>query len=119
MRKKGSILIVTLWTLSFLAIFAVGIARVVGGQLHLASHLQDRLKTYYLAQAGIERAITILTADETEKRDSLDEQWANSEELFKEIPLSDGYVTVSYRIDESSEEQQQTEQQQVPIEQQV
>ncbi|MBU3933417.1 MAG: general secretion pathway protein GspK [Candidatus Omnitrophica bacterium] len=101
---KGSILIVTLWTLSFLTTFAVGLARNASGQLRLASHLQDRSKMYYLAAAGIERGIIELKADETPKYDSLNERWSNSEELFKEIPLDEGYITLSYRMEEEGED---------------
>ena len=91
--KKGSILIFTLWVLSFLSIFAIGRSRNVSSQLHFASHLQDRLRAYYLASAGIERAIIELNADEDFKCDNLSEEWANSEE-FKEMPLGDGYISL-------------------------
>ena len=91
--KKGSILIFTLWVLSFLSIFAIGLSRNVSSQLHFASHLQDRLRAYYLASAGIERAIIELNADEDFKCDNLSEEWANSEE-FKEMPLGDGYISL-------------------------
>ena len=94
--KKGSILILTLWTLSFLTIFAVTLSSRVSAQLRLASHLQDRLKAYYLANAGIEAAIVELAADKTLDYDSLNETWANNEEFFKEAPLGGGYITLSY-----------------------
>ncbi|UCB57599.1 MAG: general secretion pathway protein GspK [Candidatus Omnitrophota bacterium] len=99
--KKGSILILTLWTLSFLTIFAVGVAFSAGSQLRLASHLQERLKLYYLAKAGIEKGIIELKGDITPKYDSLNERWAKSDEYFKELPLDGGYITFSL-TDESS-----------------
>ncbi len=94
---KSSILVVSLWVLSFLAILAVGLAHNTLAQLHLASYFQDRLKTYYLALAGIERGIIELKADRTPNWDSLGEEWSSSEELFKEIPLGDGYITLSHQ----------------------
>lgn len=90
--KKASILILTLWVLSFLSVFAIGLSRNVSSQLYFASHLQDRLRMHYLAYAGIERAIVELNADEDFKSDSLGEKWANSEE-FKEMPLGAGYIS--------------------------
>ena len=102
--KKGSILILTLWVLSFLTIFAVGLSYNVSGQLRMASHFQDRLKAYYLANAGIERAIVELAADETSASDSLDEAWANNEEFFKEAPVGNGYITISYTMTRVGEE---------------
>ena len=94
--KNGSILILTLWVLSFLTIFAVGLSHNVSVQLRMASHFQDRLKAYYLANAGIERAIVELTADQTPACDSLNEAWANNEEFFKEAPVGNGYINLSY-----------------------
>lgn len=105
--KKGSVLILTLWILSFLTVFAVGLGRNVSGQLRLASHLQDRLKMYYLARAGIERAIGELQlSDETPHYDSLNERWSNNEEAFKDIPLNGGYITVSYQLKDELPESQ-------------
>ncbi len=91
--RKASILILTLWILSFLSVFAIGLSRNVSSQLNFASHLQDRLRMYYLACAGIERAIVELRADEEVAYDSLSEKWASREE-FKEIPLGDGYINL-------------------------
>lgn len=104
--KNGSILIITLWTLSLLTIFTVSLGYNIACQLRLADHLQDRLKMYYLAKAGIERAIIELEVDETPGYDSLNETWANNEEFFKEVPLGDGYITVSYQLEERVSESQ-------------
>ena len=104
MSKKASILIITLWVLSLLTIFAVNLGYTVRAQLHYAGHLQDRLKMYYLARAGIERAIIELMNDETESYDTLNETWANNEELFKEIPFDDGFINLSFNLSESEED---------------
>lgn len=110
MNKRGSILIVTLWVLSILAIFAVNLGYTVRTQLFYAHHLQDRLKMYYMARAGIERAIIELMNinDETESYDALNETWANNEELFKEMPFGDGFITFSYLLRENEEDEQTT-----------
>ena len=104
--KKGSILILTLWVLSFLTIFAVGLSHNVSGQLRMASYFQDRLKAYYLANAGIERAIVELAADQASAYDSLNEAWANNEEFFKEAPVGNGYITLSYTMTRLGENEQ-------------
>lgn len=106
--RAGSILILTLWVLSFLVISTIGLGRCIWAQLNFAAHLQDRLKMYYLALAGIEKAIVVLQADQTQDVDSLNEKWANSEELFKQTPLGDGYVTVSYQLEQQKKEGQKT-----------
>ncbi|MDP8297389.1 MAG: hypothetical protein RAP41_04310, partial [Candidatus Orphnella occulta] len=98
--RTASILILTLWMLSFLTIFVVGLGYNVSGQLRLAAHIQDRLKTYYLAKAGIEQAIVRFAMDEDTQHTSLNEEWSNSEDFFKDTPLGDGTVTVSYQLDD-------------------
>ncbi len=104
--RTASILILTLWMLGFMTIFTIGLANNVSGQLRLASHIQDRLKMYYLAKAGIERATIKFEMDETPNYTSLNEEWSNSEDFFKEIPFGDGYITVSYQLkNEAADEQ--------------
>ena len=94
---RASIMIVTVWVLGFLTIFVVNLGFMVRTQLQFADHLQDRLKTYYLARAGIERAVVELYKDEDRGQDALNEPWANKEEFFKDLPLGGGFVTVSYK----------------------
>lgn len=98
MNARGSILIITLWVLSLLTILAVNLGFTTRSQLHYARHLQNRLKMYYLAKAGIERAIIELINDEIQGIDTLIEPWANNDELFKEMPLGEGFITVSYQL---------------------
>ncbi len=57
---------------------------------------------YYLARAGIEKAISELERkDDTPNYDSLNEKWSNDADSFKEMPLDGGYVTVSYQLKDS------------------
>jgi len=97
-NKTASVLILTLWIVSFLTVFVVSLGYNVSGQLHLASHIQGRLKAYYLANAGIELAKTRFGMDETPKYTCLNEEWSNNEEFFKEVPFGDGHITVSYQL---------------------
>jgi len=90
-------LIVTLWVLSFLTILVVNLGFMVRTQLQFADHLQDRLKMYYIARGGIEKAAAELYEDQTDNVDTLNESWANNEELFRDFPFIGGYITVSYK----------------------
>ena len=96
--KNGSILILTVWILSFLTIFAIGMGSIVSSQLNLASYFKNRLTIYYLAKAGIERAVVELIMDKTKAYDTLNEDLTNSESFFKEIALDTGYFSVSYNL---------------------
>jgi len=96
--KSGSILILTVWVLSFLTIFAIGMGSIVSSQLNLASYFKDRLTMYYLAKAGVERATVELITDRNKTYDTLNEDLTNNESFFKEIPLDTGYFSVSYYL---------------------
>lgn len=105
--KRGSILVVVLWALFFLAALAVSIYALLAPQIGLAGRLKDRTRLYYLAQAGARKAMAVLADDETEGTDGFRDVWANSEEEFKDMRLGeDGYVSVSYKFfdDDGAEE---------------
>jgi len=93
---RASALIITLWVLGFLTILVVNLGFLVRSQLQFADHLQDRLKMYYLARAGIERAAAELSVDESKNYDALNESWANNEKLFKDYSFGGGFITISY-----------------------
>lgn len=112
-RKKASILIFTLWVLVFLAIFNIGLGYNVSSRLRFAGHFQDRLRMYYLAKSGIELGIAELEKDETPLCDSLNEPWSNSEETFKNIPLGDGYITLSYSLNPCALSLEEDEEQEI------
>ncbi len=108
-KKRASVLISTLWVLSFLSVFAVNLAYTTRNQLHYARHLQNRVKAYYLAKAGIEKAISEVISDADGKMDGFNDSWANNEELFKDKPFGEGFVTISYQLQvESGEDESMT-----------
>lgn len=105
--ERGSILVVVLWALFFLAALAASIYALLAPQIGLAGRLKDRTRLYYLAQAGARKAMAVLADDETEDTDGFKDVWANSEEEFKDMRLSEeGYVSVSYKLldDDGAEE---------------
>ena len=96
--KNGSILILTIWVLSFLSIFAIGMGSVVASQLNLASYFKDRLTMYYLAKTGVEKAIVEILVDKGKAYNALNEGLTNNESFFKETALDTGYFSVSYNL---------------------
>ncbi|MDD5436231.1 MAG: type II secretion system protein GspK [Candidatus Omnitrophica bacterium] len=69
-KRRGTILITSLWILSILAILAVGIGLRVSIEARLAKNNMDRLKSLYLAKAGATQAIYRLSKS-TNPYDSL------------------------------------------------
>ena len=97
--ERGSILVVVLWALFFLAALAASIYALLAPQIGLAGRLKDRTRLYYLAQAGAQKAMAVLAGDETEDTDGFKDTWASSEGEFKDMHLGeDGYVSVSYKL---------------------
>lgn len=94
--QRASVLIITLWVLSFLTIFVINLGFMVRSGLLYADHLQDRLKMYCLARAGIERAVAELNKDDTGNYDAFNEPWGNNKDLFKDLPFGGGFITLSY-----------------------
>lgn len=63
MDKKASVLMITLWILAILVIFALGLGQRASIALRLVRYQRDRLKATYLAKAGINKVISILGED--------------------------------------------------------
>ncbi|MFH1189729.1 MAG: hypothetical protein V1682_03480 [Candidatus Omnitrophota bacterium] len=88
--RRGSVLIAVLWSLFFLAMLAVAVNSYVRPQLELSAKLLGKAKMYYLARAGVERAILEIENDATSDYDSLYDSWSSNEKAFKGAPLGDG-----------------------------
>ena len=103
--KSGSVLIAVLWSLFFLAALALVINAYITPQLSLAASLRDRTVLRYLAEAGVQRSLLELRSDETEEFDALNSSWADNEEAFKEIYLTNsGYFSVEHSAAAEEEE---------------
>lgn len=92
---EGSVLILALWVLFFLTSLAMAVGMHVSGNLILTARLKTGMTAYYLAKAGVERAILEIGRN-SNAWDNLTEPWCNNEEIFKDIRLGDGSFSVSY-----------------------
>ena len=93
LTNNGSILIVVLWSLFFLSALAVAIRIYVEPQLDLAGRLNRKAAMYYLAAAGVKRAVLELENDETTEFDALSDLWSD-EETIHEMALGEGNFSV-------------------------
>ena len=116
--ERGSILILVLWALFFLGILSLAIRAHVQPQLSLAQKLLGRAKMYYLASAGVERAILEVKNDgvdeeDADGKDSDEEEvydydafsdlWGNNEKAFKDIELDGGTFSIVNIVTADSE----------------
>jgi general secretion pathway protein K len=99
-RKDGVILIASLWIIAILSIFAVSIGRQASVSLKLTSYDTDKRQAYFIARAGIVRALseklmeykTGMSSD----IDALSQPWANNKDLFLMRTFGPGYYTIGY-----------------------
>lgn len=94
--EKASILIISLWILAILSMFAIGIGHKLSLQVRLLDNHLDSVRAFYIAEAGIKRAIA-----ESQKQpqnaiysDSFNQPWLNNEAVFKDVEFGDGRYTV-------------------------
>ncbi len=105
-NNSGVILIVTIWMLIILTMLAVGIGHRNSIGVKLNRYAIDRLKSYYIAKAGVQAVIKELVKDMinpgTKDYDTLYEcgislaEGQTPEDLFKDIPFGEGGYSVSY-----------------------
>ncbi|NQT89793.1 MAG: general secretion pathway protein GspK [Candidatus Omnitrophica bacterium] len=104
MKNKGIILITALWIIAILTVFAVSIGRRCAISLKLTSYSVDRQKAFFIARAGILRALAEKSLEYKRGRttpiNALSQRWANSKELFDGHRFGDGTYTLAYEYPE-------------------
>ncbi len=112
-KRNGLILVVTLWILLILSLFALGMSRGVKLDLLLSGYGADKLKSYYLAKAAVAVSLAQLNKDsldsQTKDYDSLYECGIKLEpnktpqDIFGDIAAGEGYYTVSYLLPQAGD----------------
>lgn len=97
--NKGSVLVMALWALILLTVFAVQLGVVVRQKIALARRLDERDKLFYIAEAGIKRGVAELRkAEEPLEVNTQINLWKDNAESFKDIPVGEGSFSVIYRV---------------------
>ncbi|MBI2870122.1 MAG: general secretion pathway protein GspK [Candidatus Omnitrophica bacterium] len=104
--ERGTILIITLWVVSILALFAVGIGYRMGLLIKMAGYKRDVKVARELAFAGFSWSLAQLAQD-ANAYDSLYECGITLEDeeepdkVFQRLPVGQGYFTISHAVRES------------------
>jgi len=98
-ERSGSVLIIVLWSVFFLASMGVAINYYIRPHISTAGRLTRMVKTRHLAEAGVRRAILEIRYDINTSYDALNEPWASETDRLKSVALGDGGFTVEF-IDE-------------------
>lgn len=115
-NESGIIIIITLWIMAILTIFALGIGYRTSLDLRLARYQLDKIKTLYITKAAVEEVKQYLSIDsapdsDTKDYDSLYECGVNllseetPESLFKDISVGGGHYSIKYQtgVDENGQ----------------
>jgi general secretion pathway protein K len=97
--NKASILIIALWSVSFLTTMAVILGFQVRQKLILIKRLEDRDIVRLIADAGIKKAIASVVSVPQDKYSSLNQKWSNDSDAFKDVNVGEGRFSVSYEND--------------------
>lgn len=89
--RRGSVLILALWTLFFLAALAVAVNTRVAGMMRFARFTRNDRVAYDAARAGVDQAMTALMTAPSEW-----DGWMNDEARFRDARLGDGFFSVTY-----------------------
>ncbi len=111
MDKKGSVLMIALWIVMFLVMFALSLGNNVFLNLRLARYQRDSLKAVWLAKSGINRAVWELEHDPNGDYDGLDESWStgldgSGKGIFENVKLREdceGVFNVRYLFDKTKD----------------
>src|SRR5690349_12312883 len=101
--RKGTVLILALWSLGLLVVFALAIGMRIQQKITLTSRLEKRAQLYYAAEAGIKRAVSLLKKDLAQQRSIRKTVLFNAPSLFKGIPLGSLFFDVGYGAANDSE----------------
>ncbi len=100
-ENKGIALLIVLWILTILSVIALSFVYMMRLEIKMAKYQRDKTQAFYLARAGLERAIVQLIIDKRSGRkvDSLNERWSVNPDAYENVNLSGG----SYKVEVSDE----------------
>jgi type II secretory pathway component PulK len=88
--KRGVALIVVLWVVLIASLIMLGMLKTARVNYSMAHSEVSMVQAHWLARAGIERAISVLSIDSMDV-DHTGDYWYSDEWTFKQIELTDGY----------------------------
>ncbi len=103
-QQRGMILIMVMWMLAILSLFAVGLGYRSAIELRLTSMYLSKLRATYLGQAAIYTVFFYIANDPERDVDAYNEAWGNSPDLFNKAEFEDAEVTVVHYAQNNDEE---------------
>jgi general secretion pathway protein K len=92
----GSVLLLALWSLCLLSVFAVYLGYGVRQKLILIERLNSRDSLHFVAEAGVKQAIAELRQKQDFEYAALNESWSNNPARFADIRVGRGEFNLAY-----------------------
>lgn len=94
---KGSVLIISSWTLFLLCTLAIYLGAGILQKINLVKHLDTIDSLHLIAEAGVNTALSrLVEVDPTPSYDTLNEPWSNNPQVFKGKKIGRGEFNVGY-----------------------
>ena len=94
--SRGSVLLIALWSLCLLTVFAVYLGYGVRQKITLIERLNSRDNLHFIADAGLKQAIAELRREDRTEYDALNETWSDNPVLFQQVNIGHGEFSVCY-----------------------
>jgi general secretion pathway protein K len=99
-KRRGSILILALWTLTMLSVFAATIGLTIRQRINLMGRVEKRSELRQMADAGVKTAVSALKLNMYQNGNGFNNMTKyyrhNNEAMFKEQPWASGSFSVQY-----------------------
>ncbi|MDP3981283.1 MAG: hypothetical protein Q8Q33_07725, partial [Chlamydiota bacterium] len=96
-NQAGSALILSLWILAFLGLMASAVSFRAILNMKIARVRLTQVQARYLAKGGVIETIHLLTKENVDSYQTLNQSWANNKIYFKEHALGNGFYSIYYR----------------------
>lgn len=93
---KGSILVITLWTLCLLTVLTVYLGAGIRQKFIFVNRFEELSSLHFIAEAGVKKAIVEVTKDPDKGYGSLKDSWSNNPGVFKDIKIDNGSFSIYY-----------------------
>ncbi len=94
--RRGSILIIALWSITFLSAFAVILGSQVRQKVTLSHRLNERASLAALCDAGVKKAAALVRSQPEKSYDALKDPWSTNPGEFQDAGLGTGSLSVGY-----------------------
>jgi general secretion pathway protein K len=96
-REKGSILVLVLWALGLLTVFAIYLGVGARARIDFLNRIETRSKTFYMAEAGIKQAVSgIANLDKKKSYLALNDICSKNRNIFSAGLFDAGDIKVGY-----------------------